>query len=165
MLASRTSVGRTSLSWQFIVLYRLCSTQNHGNNGDKDLHGCLLPASRGCQPVCSSPGTQFLMSFTYSHFPSQPSEMITFFFFFWPFKRKLRFRRGGGSTFNESFIDLRVQESWEGIPVHQGVDLQLGIFVHVRAGVQQVPVDHLPNSRIQADLKRNKTRYVRVVCK
>lgn len=94
-----------------------------------------------------------------------PLKWLLFFFFFWPFKRKLRFRRGGGSTFNESFIDLRVQESWEGIPVHQGVDLQLGIFVHVRAGVQQVPVDHLPNSRIQADLKRNKTRYVRVVCK
>lgn len=84
---------------------------------------------------------------------------------FWPFTRKLRFRRRGGSTFNKSFIDLRVQESWERIPVHQGVDLQLGIFVHVRAGVQQVPVDHLPNSRIQADLKWNKTRYVLVVCK
>lgn len=133
---------------------------NLNKNGDKDLHGCLSTAAEGCQPGVLQELNFWCHLTTYIFCPSPLK-----WFWFWPFKWKLRFRRRGGSTFNKSFIDLRVQESWERIPVHQSVDLQLGIFVHVRARVQQVPVDHLPNSRIQTDLKWNRHRYVCVVCK
>lgn len=50
-----------------------------------------------------------------------------------------------------------VEEAREGVAVHQGVDLELGLFVHQVAGLRQVLVDPLPHPRVQTHLSTQST--------
>lgn len=61
---------------------------------------------------------------------------------------------GGGAraALNERPVDAGGEESWVGVPVHQSVDLELGVFKHVRRRVLPLPVDHLSNPGVQAHL-------------
>lgn len=52
----------------------------------------------------------------------------------------------------EGLIDVGREEPWVGVPVHQCVDLQLGIIKCERRWVLHLPVDHLPNPGIQTHL-------------
>lgn len=65
----------------------------------------------------------------------------------------LGFRGGTWATVNEWLVDVGGQESWVGVPVHQCVDLKLGIFKRVRRRVLHLSVDHLSNPGIQTYLQ------------
>lgn len=60
---------------------------------------------------------------------------------------------------NERLVDVGGEESWVGVPVHQCVDLQLGVFKRVRRRVLHLPVDHLSNSGIQTHLGGNLMKF------
>lgn len=53
---------------------------------------------------------------------------------------------------NERLVDAGGEESWVGVPVHQRVDLQLGVFKRVRRRFLHLPVDHLSYPGIQTHL-------------
>ena len=53
----------------------------------------------------------------------------------------------------ELSVNGGVEEAGEGVPVHQRVDLQLGLLVHEVAGLRQALVDALPHARVQAHLQ------------
>lgn len=53
---------------------------------------------------------------------------------------------------DEGLVDVGGQESWVGVPVHQCVDLQLGIFKCVRRRILHLLVDHLSHPGIQTHL-------------
>lgn len=50
-----------------------------------------------------------------------------------------------------------VEESREGVAVHQGVDLELGLLVHQAAGLRQALVDPLTHPRVQTHLSTQST--------
>lgn len=56
---------------------------------------------------------------------------------------------------NERLVDVGGEESWVGVPVHQCVDLELGVFERVRRRVLHLPVDHLSDPGIQTHLRGN----------
>lgn len=64
----------------------------------------------------------------------------------------LGLRGGAGPALSQVLVDIGGEEPWVGVPVHQRVDLQLGVFERVRRGVLHLPVYHLPNPGIQTDL-------------
>lgn len=57
----------------------------------------------------------------------------------------------------EVSVNGGVEETWEGVAVHQGVDLELGLLVHQVAGLRQVLVDSFSDPRVQAHLGRRET--------
>ena len=56
---------------------------------------------------------------------------------------------------NQRPVDVGGEESRIGVPVHQRVDLQLGVFKRVRRRVLHLPVDHFSNPGVQAHLEEN----------
>lgn len=70
-----------------------------------------------------------------------------------PGRVELGLRGGAGPTRSQVLVDIRGEEPWVGVPVHQRVDLQLGVFKRVRRGVLHFPVYHLPNPGIQTNLE------------
>lgn len=64
---------------------------------------------------------------------------------------------GGGTraASNKRLVDVGREESGVRVPVHQCVDLQLGVFEGVRGGVLHLLVDHLSNPGIQTHLGRH----------
>lgn len=62
---------------------------------------------------------------------------------------------GGGTraALNKRLVDVGREESGVGVPVHQCVDLQLGVFERVRCRVLHLLVDHLSNPGIQTHLE------------
>lgn len=65
----------------------------------------------------------------------------------------LGFRGGARAAVNERLVDVGGEESRVGVPVHQRVDLQLGVFKRVRRRVLHLPVDHLSYPGIQTHLE------------
>lgn len=56
---------------------------------------------------------------------------------------------------NQRLVDVGGEESWVGVPVHQCVDLELGVFERVRRRILHLPVDHLSNPGVQTHLRGN----------
>lgn len=52
----------------------------------------------------------------------------------------------------EVSVNGGVEETGEGIAVHQGVDLELGLLVHQAAGLRQVLVYSFSDPRVQTHL-------------
>lgn len=63
-----------------------------------------------------------------------------------------------GAAMNQRLVDVGGKESWVGVPVHQHVDLQLGVFKGVWRRILHLPVDHLSNPSIQTHLE-GKTHF------
>lgn len=66
---------------------------------------------------------------------------------------------GGGARagVRERLVDAGGEESRVGVPVHQRVDLELGVLEGVRRGLLHPPVDHLSDPGVQTHL-RGKTQ-------
>lgn len=58
----------------------------------------------------------------------------------------------------EVLVDGRVEKARVGVPVHEGVDLNLRLIERVPGGLHHVVVNRLADPRIQADLKENDCR-------
>lgn len=67
----------------------------------------------------------------------------------------LRLRGGARAAVDERLVNVGGEEPWVGIPVHERVDLQLGVLERVRRGLLHLPVDDLPNPSVQAHLWRH----------
>lgn len=55
-----------------------------------------------------------------------------------------------------------VEEAGEGVPVHERVDLQLGLLIHEPAGLRQALIDALSHTRVQAHLQRETQTCLKV---
>lgn len=71
-------------------------------------------------------------------------------------------KAGGSPVLEKVPVKGGVEEAREGVPVHQSVDLQLGLLVHQLAGLGQAQVDALPHSRVQAHLQRERKSCLKV---
>ena len=68
------------------------------------------------------------------------------------FSVPLNVQAGASPAVQQVSVDGAVEEAGEGVAVHQGVDLELGLLVHQVAGLGQGLVDALSDPRVQADL-------------
>ncbi len=56
----------------------------------------------------------------------------------------------------EVSVNGGVEETGEGVAVHQGVDLELGLLIHQVAGLRQGLVDSFSDPRVQTNLEEGK---------
>lgn len=61
-------------------------------------------------------------------------------------------RRAVGEP-REGLVERRVDEAWVGVPVHQRVDLQLGLIEGVWRRLHHVTVDDLTHARVEGYLQ------------
>ena len=54
----------------------------------------------------------------------------------------------------EVSVNGGVEETGEGVAVHQGVDLELGLLVHQVAGLRQGQIDSFSDPRVQTHLRK-----------
>lgn len=94
-----------------------------------------------------------------SFFLNRKYQTFRFGHFSHPFlSRSLGVQAGALLALNELPVEGGVEEARVGVSVHEGVDLQLGLLVHVPAGLRQAVVNALSHTRVQADLQRQPVR-------